>query len=151
MRKRLYKFGIGILIGTLFSYLFFKDHDITGWMPNQRILATIQKINTADYSEKVKCQIECYQLSEADISGVYFEGDVDFGVSKTRTEPRVYLINYVNPKNQTIQGTFEIFKSDTLMNIEEGDKTISVKVIKADDAYLVDIKLLGQLKECLCE
>jgi len=131
MRKRFYKFGFGILLGTLLSYAFFNDHDITSWMPNGRILAVIQKINADNYSEKVLCQIDCYKFSSSDLTNLYTDGDVDFGASETRSEPRVYLVNYVNSEDQTIQGTFEIFRNDAV--------------------NLIDIKLLGQLNDCNCK
>ena len=131
MRRRLYRFGLGFLIGSLLSYAIFKGRDITGWMPNGRILAILQKIDPQSYSGKINCQLECYGISQKEMDAIYRDGDVDFGESQTRTEPRIYYVNYLDSAGQTIQCTFEI---DRL-----------------DNAVLTDIQRLGQLKKCPCD
>ncbi len=131
MKQRLIKFGIGLLLGIMLSYAFFSDHDWTSWMPNGRILYKIQTTTEYPYSDKVNCQIKHYKINDKQLSGIYQEGDVDFGASKTREEPREYLINYIDSTNQTIQGRFKLY-GDTLCR-------------------LVSLKILGYLEESPCK
>lgn len=129
MRKRLFKFGIGILIGCFASFMFFGDHDWFGWLPNGRILVKIQD-TIQEYPPKVDCLINCYSLDSTHMAHLFYEGDVDFAESVTREEPRIYYIDYLDSLERTIQGTFKIY----------GDSA----------TVFSNLKILGDITTCPC-
>lgn len=95
--KRLGFFLFGLSIGLVFLTVFLKKKsEETGtefcYFPNCRTLKDI-RAKQISYSDAIGQMIRTKELDSADINSFLYNGDVDFGKSKTRTSPcKTYYI-----------------------------------------------------------
>jgi len=81
-------------MGSLLVVFFFNDRlsVLTSWLPNNRVLFRIENTLTGT-SDHAKCQMDCFQVDTVMINHAFEEGDVQFGMSKTRATPQVYIVD----------------------------------------------------------
>ena len=84
--KRLRTYLIGVALGLLIVYVFFKDRDLSGWTPQGRVLTTIDS-SQVSISERARCQINCYSLETEEWREIHKVASVDFSESNVRKEP----------------------------------------------------------------
>ena len=95
--KRLGFFLFGLSIGLVFLTIFLKKKSQeTGtefcYFPNCRTLKDI-RTKQISYSDAIVQLIQQKELDSTDINGFLYNGDVDFGMSETKTKPcKTYFI-----------------------------------------------------------
>ncbi len=98
--KRLGFFLFGLSIGLVFLTIFLKKKSQeTGtefcYFPNCRTLKDIRS-KQISYSDAIVQLIQQKDLDSTDINGFLYNGDVDFGMSETKTKPcKTYFIEGV--------------------------------------------------------
>ena len=85
-KRRLKFFLIGVGLGTILVYFFFRDRELGSWLPDNRVKDKIA-MNRVLYTEKAKCQFDCMELTKSWLLSFLGNADVDFGSSETRKEP----------------------------------------------------------------
>lgn len=93
------RYLIGIMIGLVLVFVFFGKRSCTDWMPNQRVLESLASQDMV-ISAKGRCEMNCLQLSDADLVHLVKTGNVNFSESATRTIPKVYRIEAVRPSDK---------------------------------------------------
>jgi len=92
--KRLRLYLTGFLMGSLLVVFFFNDRlsVLTSWLPNNRVLFQIENTLTGT-TDRAKCQMDCFQVDTVMINYAFEEGDVQFGMSETHADPKVYVVD----------------------------------------------------------
>src|SRR6056297_1787756 len=92
--RRLRLYLTGFLLGSILVVFFFRERlsVLTSWLPNNRVLFRIENTMSGT-TERAKCQMNCFQVDSAMINYAFEEGDVQFGMSETHAEPKVYIID----------------------------------------------------------
>lgn len=83
-RLRIYLLGVGL--GLLVVYIFFKDRDLSGWTPQGRVLTAIDS-SAVTLSERALCQLQCLEVEAANWRSIYREAKVNFNESNTKKKP----------------------------------------------------------------
>ncbi len=84
---------VGIILGIFVVKFFFKNRDVPSMWPEGRVK---QMISESEWipNGNGECFKACYGLSDSAIVAIVKNGNVRFGVSKTRREPLpVYIID----------------------------------------------------------
>lgn len=90
-RLRIYLVGVGL--GLLIVYVFFKDRDLSGWTPQGRVLTAIDS-SAVSISERALCQLHCLGIEGEDWREVHALAEVNFSESNTQKKPcPVYRLN----------------------------------------------------------
>ncbi|MBL4708350.1 MAG: hypothetical protein JKY48_07940 [Flavobacteriales bacterium] len=84
--KRLRTYLIGVGLGLLMVYVFFKDRDLGGWTPQGRVLTTIDS-SAVTLSDRALCQLNCYQIPKEEWRMIHNVADVNFSESNVRKKP----------------------------------------------------------------
>jgi hypothetical protein len=91
LKSRLMRYLIGVMIGLILVFVFFGKRSCSDWMPNQRILEALSSKDIV-ISSKSRCEMNCLNLTDADLAYLIKGGNVNFSESNTRTIPKMYLI-----------------------------------------------------------
>ena len=83
-RLRIYLIGVGL--GLLIVYVFFKDRDLSGWTPQGRILTAIDS-SQVEISERALCQFECIGMQQEQWRELHKVAKVNFPESSTQQKP----------------------------------------------------------------
>jgi hypothetical protein len=83
-RLRIYLLGVGL--GLLIVYVFFKDRDLSGWTPQGRVLTAIDS-STVSISERALCQLNCLGIEGEAWREVHASAEVNFSESNTQKKP----------------------------------------------------------------
>ncbi|MCZ4409373.1 hypothetical protein O3Q51_11150 [Cryomorphaceae bacterium 1068] len=113
--KRLRLFLTGFLLGSILVVFFFHDRlsVLTSWLPNNRVLFRIE--NTLDgATEHAKCQMDCLQVDTVMINYTFKEGDVQFGMSETHADPKVYVVD-TRYEDRLVRLSFETADSSAIL------------------------------------
>lgn len=84
--RRLKTYLIGVGLGLLIVYVFFKDRDLSGWTPQGRVLTTIDS-SAVTISERAICQLTCYQLPQEEWRSIHAVASVNFSESSVQKKP----------------------------------------------------------------
>jgi len=92
--RRLRLYLTGFLLGSILVVFFFRDRlsVLTSWLPNNRVLFRIEN-TLSETSELALCQMSCYELDTNMLTFAFDEGDVQFGMSETHSDPKIYVID----------------------------------------------------------
>ena len=91
--KRLRTYLVGVSLGLLLVYVFFKDRDLSGWTPQGRVLIAIDSSDVT-FSERAKCQFRCNNFKLENWREVHNLAAVNFSESNTQQKPcPVYQLN----------------------------------------------------------
>ena len=94
-RVRVYLIGVGI--GSLMVLFFFGDRGCGGWLPGNRVKTSIIE-STFVSSEYIDCKLTCNGFTREKIQNIILEGDVLFDESKTKEDPREYVIEQASSR-----------------------------------------------------
>ncbi|MEM9053643.1 MAG: hypothetical protein AAGC47_16430 [Bacteroidota bacterium] len=117
--RRLRLYLTGFLFGIILVIFFFGERVsvLTAWLPNNRVLQSLEDTYQGE-SDLAQCQINCFELDTAAISFSFDEGDVQFGMSETRSVPKMYVVD-TRYEDRLIRLSFETADSlSTLVNVE---------------------------------
>ncbi len=120
--KRLGFYLVGVSIGIVFLTFFFKKKtEDTGvyfcYFPNCRTLKDIRS-KPMYYSDDVSTQLLNRQLDSADIVNLLTHGDVDFGLSDTKSAPcKTYIIEGIIKDKEMVATVRNCSKKVTLERI----------------------------------
>lgn len=95
-RQRLFRFGIGIFIGTVLAYLFFQGRSCSDWLPDRRIRASLESGGLV-WGNQAECVWNCLSARETlaePVASLVYEGEIDWGKSGPRETPRRYVFRY---------------------------------------------------------
>jgi hypothetical protein len=131
-RLRIYFIGVGLgLILTWALVLRNRNADeLLAWTPKNRILNELKADSNLQYPDEYTCLLKCHELTSLDIENVMNDGEINFKESSTRSEPRIYQIEWEKSSSETVFGEFE-FSSDSTHT-------------------LLDFGIVGREKDCAC-
>lgn len=66
-------------------------------------------------SDLAQCQMSCFELDTAMLSFVFEEGDVQFGMSETHAEPKIYVID-TRYEDRLVRLSFETADSSAMLS-----------------------------------
>lgn len=107
----------GLAIGSAAVYfLWIRNRtDLLSWWPGGRVKDKILHSNWL-HSEAGMCYLNCYQLNDSLLNNFVRNGNVRFGISKTRRKPfPVYIIDGIIHEGQHVR-----------MHIESADSLASI-------------------------
>ena len=113
--KRLRLYLTGFFLGSLLVVFFFYDRlsVLTSWLPNNRVLFRIENTRSGT-TDRAKCQMDCFLVDTAMINYALEEGDVQFSMSETHTDPKVYVID-TRYEDRLIRLSFETADSTAIL------------------------------------
>lgn len=115
--RRLVFYLAGLAIGSAAVYfLWIRNRtDLLSWWPGGRVKDKILRSHWL-HSESGMCYLNCYQLNDSLLNNFVKNGNVRFGISKTRRKPfPVYIIDGMIHENQHVR-----------MHIESADTSASI-------------------------
>jgi len=114
--RRLRLYLTGFLLGSLLVVFFFNDRlsVLTSWLPNNRVLFRIENTMSGT-TDLAKCQMICLQVDTALVSYAFEEGDVQFGMSETHEEPKIYIID-TRYEDRLVRLSFETADSSAVLS-----------------------------------
>jgi len=102
---------VGVGLGLLIVYVFFRDRDLSGWTPQGRVLTAIDS-SAISFSERALCQLNCYNFQQEDWRLVHNVASVNFSESSTQKKPcPVYHLNS-EYENENYQLIWEVCEND---------------------------------------
>jgi hypothetical protein len=113
--KRLRLYLTGFFLGSLLVVFFFYDRlsVLTSWLPNNRVLFRIEN-TLGGITDHAKCQMDCFQVDTVMINYAFEEGDVQFGMSETHADPKVYVID-TRYEDRLVRLSFETADSSAML------------------------------------
>lgn len=89
--KRLRYYAIGLLMGLVVSFMFFKNRGCA-WLPGNRVMDAISS-SFILRSDSIHCIMKCNSISDDDMYNMFYNGDVLFSESKVDIETeKVYVL-----------------------------------------------------------
>lgn len=107
VKKRLKYYALGFGIGLIFTYMLFQGRG-WDWLPGNRVLTSIKSSNIY-YSEALKCEMDCKNITKNDIFLLLENGEIIFSESETHSTPKIYVI-----KNNKMKADFEVNFDDSI-------------------------------------
>ena len=119
LKRRFKLFGFGIVLGIILSFFFFEDRlgAFTDWMPGERIKLRLRSTYVGN-SEEVDAMIKANNWPDTLARSFMWEGEVMLGESKTRSEPKVYILDY-DLNGRPIKATFVATDSTAVLRVLE--------------------------------
>jgi hypothetical protein len=129
--RRLMLFGFGAFLGVLLCALLFtgKTNPLTSWLPNNRVL---ERLSNKKYfrlklqDNQVKCKFECLGIGSRELAYLIMRGDVLFSESKTKQEPKVYVVYAAPIDTEPFKITFSA--EDSISKITDVSLALENKV-----------------------
>ena len=115
LKRRFKLFGFGIFLGIIVSFFFFQSRlDVfTNWMPGNRVKLRLRSTYVGNSSE-VNAMIKANQWPDTLAKTMMWNGEVILSESKTRTEPKVYVLDY-DLNGRSIKASFVATDSTAVM------------------------------------
>ena len=89
--KRLRLYLIGLTLGVLIMYFFYKDKPLDAWLPKERIKIHLTEVPVG-FTKLARCQRECYALSDRTVLDMIQDAEIFFDESQTHRKPcPIYL------------------------------------------------------------
>lgn len=123
--QRLWRYMVGLFIGTLLALFFFGTRSCTSWFPNEQVRKFLGEPGLMG-DERTRCLMQCGVVTMADLRSLLEEGSIRYGVSDVRNE----------------QGTGKFYRI-------EGE-TRSAEFVVTDSTTTVRSLDLGVVVECDC-
>ena len=123
--QRLWRYMVGLFIGTLLALFFFGTRSCTSWLPNEQVRKFLGEPGLMG-DERTRCLMQCGVVTMADLRSLLEAGSIRYGVSDVRNE----------------QGTGKFYRI-------EGE-TRSAEFVVTDSTTTVRSLDLGVVVECDC-
>ena len=91
--QRFLRYFIGFIIGLAVVAMMFPEYNWLSWTPQQRIMRDIREFKM-EIGPEASCSMTCNQITPEHLQIARVEGEVDFGTSQVRVEPKIYHLNY---------------------------------------------------------
>ena len=124
--QRLWRYMIGLLIGTLLALFFFGSRSCTQWLPNAQVRQFLGESGLMG-DGRTRCLMQCGAVNMAESRGLLEEGDIRYGLSDVRNE----------------QGTGKFYRIEGEERSAEFVVTDSVTLVRA-------LMLPSQPEGCTC-
>ncbi|HKL40827.1 MAG TPA: hypothetical protein VJ894_09110 [Cryomorphaceae bacterium] len=113
--RRLRLYLTGFLLGSILVVFFFRERlsVLTSWLPNNRVLFRIEN-TLSGTTDQARCQMDCFQVDSAMIDYAFEEGDVQFGMSETHANPKIYIID-TRYEDRLVRMSFETADSSATL------------------------------------
>ncbi|MCH1582217.1 MAG: hypothetical protein L7S63_03790 [Flavobacteriales bacterium] len=83
--QRLWRFMIGIAIGTMLAFFFFGSRSCNQWMPNPQVRKFLGDAGLMG-DERTRCLMQCDAVTMADLRTLLENGDIRYSESDVRNE-----------------------------------------------------------------
>ena len=83
--QRLWRYIIGVFLGTLLAFFFFGTRSCTNWLPNKQVRQFLGEPGLMG-DERTRCWMRCGEIDMAALRTVLEEGDIEYGDSDVRNE-----------------------------------------------------------------
>jgi len=119
LKRRFKLFGFGIILGLLVSFFFFQGrlNVFTDWMPGNRVKFRLRSTYVGN-SPEVDALIKANNWPDTLANCFMWEGDVKFNESKTRSEPKIYVVDW-KLNGQLLKAQFAAGDSTAVMETLE--------------------------------
>mgnify|MGYP001019244967 CR=1 FL=1 len=124
---RLKYYLVGFSIGIIACLIIFKGRGCE-WLPNERVLNTIQSSNIY-YTSQDSCLMAENGISKKDIFLLLQNGDVNFGESNTDREIATYRLNNVNTEAELKTYVIEYNNLKLSLDLFELDSVVFISKI----------------------
>jgi hypothetical protein len=91
--QRFMRYLIGFVIGLAVVAMMFPEYNWLSWTPQQRIMRDIREFKM-QIGQEAQCSMDCNKISNEHLQIARVQGEVDFGSSQVRTEPKIYALKY---------------------------------------------------------
>lgn len=94
LTQRVWRYMIGVFIGTLMAFFFFGSRSCMQWLPNEQVRQFLGDAGLMG-DERTRCFMRCGAVTMADLRALLEEGDIRYGQSDVRNEEgtgKFYLI-----------------------------------------------------------
>lgn len=110
-RLRIYAVGVGL--GCLISWGFFKGRGCSDWTPSHRVTELLTQ-NVLIANDTVLAKMKTNKIGIGDIVQLIQKGEVNFSESKTSENPQIYVLEGTNVVNEPYSASFSINKDGFL-------------------------------------
>lgn len=125
--QRLWRYMIGVFVGTLLAFFFFGTRSCSSWLPNNQVRTFLGEPGLMG-DERTRCLMRCGAVDMSGLRAILEEGDIRYGKSDVRNE----------------EGTGKYYR------IELEDR--SAEFVVTDSTTLVRALVLeGPVEGCACD
>lgn len=97
--KRLRYYAIGLMMGLVVSFMFFKNRGC-GWLPGNRVMDAISSSYIVR-TDSMQCLMNCNAISDEDLYNIFYHGDVLFSESKVDEPEKIYVLQGIREVTQS--------------------------------------------------
>jgi hypothetical protein len=108
-RLRIYAVGVGL--GCLISWGFFKGRGCTDWTPSHRVTELLTQ-NVLIANDTVLAKMKTNKIEIGDIVQLIQNGEVNFSKSKTDESPQIYVLEGTNVIDEPYSASFSVNKDE---------------------------------------
>jgi len=83
--QRLWRYMIGVFLGTLLAFFFFGTRSCTNWLPNNQVRQFLGEPGLMGDAQ-TRCWMQCGALDMAALRSLLEQGDIQYGESDVRDE-----------------------------------------------------------------
>ena len=83
--QRLWRYMVGLFIGTLLAFFFFGTRSCSSWLPNEQVRRFLGEPGLIG-AERTRCLMQCGAVTMADLRSLLEEGRIRYGRSDVRNE-----------------------------------------------------------------
>jgi hypothetical protein len=125
--QRLWRYMMGLFMGTLLALFFFGSRSCSQWLPNEQVRLFLGEPGLVG-DERTRCLMRCGVLTMADLRSLLEDGRIRYGQSDVRNE----------------EGTGKFYHI-------EGDET-SAEYVRTDSTTTVrNVDLAAASAQCECD
>lgn len=120
MGKRISLYLIGFIAGCIVVYFMLikgSDRGFSYWYPSKRVLDELRKCELKT-DEHTRCLMNCYGVSEKEISKMLTDGEVIFDESSVHAPVRIYFIKFPITDSTKLKAAFAL-RDSAVVTIEK--------------------------------
>lgn len=98
-RKRLRYYVVGLSMGLVVSFMFFKNRGCS-WLPGNRVLDNISS-SVILRDDSILCVMQCNHITDKDMFEMFYTGTVNFSESKTHDVFKTFVLSGTRSADKT--------------------------------------------------